>query len=41
VREIVPLDEQSTEDALAALDADERETVYRLLRKLCGEGEER
>ena len=37
VGEIVPLDEQSTEDALAALDAGERETVYRLLRKLCGD----
>jgi DNA-binding MarR family transcriptional regulator len=34
VEQLIPLDMESTEDALSALDAGERETLYRLLRKL-------
>ena len=34
VETLVPLDLASTEDALAPLDARERETLYRLLRKI-------
>lgn len=37
VKELIPLDAQSTEDALAMLDAAERATVYRLLRRLAGD----
>jgi DNA-binding MarR family transcriptional regulator len=34
VEQLIPLDMESTEDALSALDPGERETLYRLLRKL-------
>ncbi len=35
VRTLIPLDLASTEDALASLNAGERKTLYRLLRRLC------
>jgi DNA-binding MarR family transcriptional regulator len=31
---LIPLDEESTEDALASLNRQERATLYRLLRRL-------
>ncbi len=34
ISKLIPLDEASTEDALAPLNSDERETLYRLLRRL-------
>jgi MarR family transcriptional regulator, lower aerobic nicotinate degradation pathway regulator len=34
VARLIPLDEASTEDALAALSAGERQTLYRLLRRM-------
>jgi DNA-binding MarR family transcriptional regulator len=35
LRELVPLDLQSTEDALAPLSSAERKTLYALLQRLC------